>query len=58
MDRTKRLLVVHMKATLSPPYCRSFVDAAARQSLRASMDGENLLPNAAEVMEEMAEEAK
>ncbi|CAM9740160.1 unnamed protein product, partial [Hapterophycus canaliculatus] len=29
-----------------------------RTSLRASMDGENLLPNAAEVMDEMAGEAK
>eukprot|EP00752_Nemacystus_decipiens_P012615 g11172.t1 len=32
--------------------------ACSRTPLRASMDGENLLPNAAEVMDEMAEEAK
>lgn len=31
---------------------------ALGQALRASMDGENLLPNAAEIMDEMAGEAK
>ncbi|CAM9097677.1 unnamed protein product [Ectocarpus sp. 4 AP-2014] len=32
--------------------------SCSKTSLRASMDGENLLPNAAEIMDEMAGEAK
>eukprot|EP00752_Nemacystus_decipiens_P012616 g11172.t2 len=37
---------------------RTSAACSRTQPLRASMDGENLLPNAAEVMDEMAEEAK
>lgn len=47
---------VHL--TSSPPFDIVVVGVTTRQSRRASMDGENLLPNAAEVMEEMAGEAK